>query len=125
MGTRFVATQEAPVHQKIKKWLVRSTEHDTMLVQRSLRNSHRVLRNAVSEKVDEMEKQGAALEDLVPLITGQRGKKLLESGDIDHGLQACGQVVGLINDIPTVKSLVDDIVDGANDIIGEMAKSNE
>jgi nitronate monooxygenase len=125
MGTRFVATQEAPVHQKVKEWLVRSTEHDTMLVQRSLRNSHRVLRNAVSEKVDEMEKQGATLEDLVPLITGQRGKKLLESGEIDHGLQACGQVVGLVNDIPTVMSLIDGIVDGAKDIIGKMAKSNE
>ncbi len=120
MGTRFVATQEAPVHPRVKEWLVRSSEHDTMLVQRSLRNSHRVLRNDVAEKVAEMEKQGATLEELIPWITGQRGTKLLETGELDEGLQACGQVVGLIHDIPTVKEIMDRIVKGASDIIANL-----
>ncbi len=120
MGTRFMATQEAPVHPCVKEWLVRSSEHDTMLVQRSLRNSHRVLRNDVAEKVAEMEKQGATLEELIPWITGQRGKKLLETGELDEGLQACGQVVGLIHDIPTVKEIMDRIVKGASDIIANL-----
>ncbi|MFO8101604.1 MAG: nitronate monooxygenase family protein [Dehalococcoidia bacterium] len=117
MGTRFLSTQEAPVHSRVKDWLVRSSEHDTMLVQRSLRNSHRVLRNAVAEKVAEMEKQGATLEELMPWITGQRGKKLLETGELDEGLQACGQVVGLIGDIPTAKEIIDSIINGAKEIL--------
>ena len=120
MGTRFLATQEAPVHQKVKEWLVRSSEHETMLVQRSLRNSHRVLRNAVSEKVNIMEKQGATLDELIPLITGQRGKKLLETGELGEGLQACGQVVGLIRDVPSAKEVIDRIVNGAKDIIRDL-----
>ncbi len=125
MGTRFLATQEAPVHPKVKDWLVQSSEHDTMLVQRSLRNSHRVLRNTISEKVTEMEAEGATLENLVPLITGQRGKKLLETGDLEEGLQACGQVVGLIQDIPTAKEVIDGIVNGAKNIIEGLRKQYE
>ncbi len=117
MGTRFVATREAPVHPEVKNWFVRSTEHDTMLVQRSLRNSHRVLKNEISAKVAQMENQGATLEELLPLITGQRGKKLQVTGELDEGLQACGQVVGLIHDIPTVKELIEGIMVEAERII--------
>jgi NADH:quinone reductase (non-electrogenic) len=120
MGTRFVATKEAPVHPKVKEWFVQSTEHDTGLVQRSLRNSHRVLRNAISEKVSGMERQGATLEELIPLITGQRGKHLLETGELDYGLQACGQVVGLVHDIPSVKELIDGIISEADGIIDRL-----
>ncbi len=120
MGTRFMATQEAPVHPRVKEWLVRSSEHDTVLVQRSLRNSHRVLRNTVSEKVAEMEKRGATLDELGPWITGQRGRKLLQTGELDEGLQACGQVVGIIHDIPTVKEIIEGIVNGAGEIIANL-----
>lgn len=120
MGTRFLATQEAPVHPKVKEWLVRASETETMLVQRSLRNSHRVLRNAVSEKVAQMETTGATLEELFPLITGKRGKTLLETGELDEGLQACGQVVGLIHDIPSVKDVIDGIIAGATEIFAKL-----
>jgi len=123
MGTRFLATQEAPIHPKVKEWLVRSTEHDTMLVQRSLNNSHRVLRNVISEKVAEMEDQGASLEELSPLISGLKGKHQLETGELDSGLQACGQVVGLIKDIPTVEGMITDIITGAEDIINKLHKT--
>ncbi|MBT9148750.1 MAG: NAD(P)H-dependent flavin oxidoreductase [Dehalococcoidia bacterium] len=117
MGTRFMATQEAPIHPRVKEWLIQATERDTMIILRSLRNSVRVLRNPVAEKVAEMEKRGAALEELVPLISGQGGKELLETGELDRGLQACGQVVGLIHDMPSVKEVIDRIVDEARDIV--------
>ena len=117
MGTRFLVTREAPVHPDVKDWFVRSTEHDTTLVQRSLRNSHRVLKNDISQQVAEMENQGATLEELLPLITGQRGRKLLETGELNEGLQACGQVVGLIQNIPTVQELIEGIMVEAARII--------
>ena len=117
MGTRFVATEEAPVHPKVKEWFLRASERDTMLVQRSLKNTGRVLRNPIAEKVAEMESRGAKLEDLAPLISGLRGKRLLETGELDYGLQSCGQVVGLIHDIPTVREVIDRIVKGAKEII--------
>jgi nitronate monooxygenase len=75
MGTRFMATQEAPVHPKVKELLVLSSERDTMLVLRSLRNTLRAFRNPVAEKVAEMEKRGASIEELAPLISGLAGRK--------------------------------------------------
>lgn len=120
MGTRFVATQEAPVHPDIKEWLVRSTERDTMLVQRSLRNTERALRNAMAERVLEMEQQGATLEELAPHMSGLKGKELLETGNTDAGLHACGQVVGLVRDVPTVKELIDRIIDEAREVVGRL-----
>lgn len=120
MGTRFLATREAPVHQEVKDWLVRSSERDTMLVQRSLRNTARVLRNPVAEKVAEMEAAGASLEEMAPLISGQCGRTLQETGDLEHGLQSCGQVVGLIRDIPSVKELIDGIIREASHITARL-----
>jgi len=119
MGTRFMATQEAPAHPKVKEWLVRATERDTMLVMRSLRNTERVLKNALAERVAEMEKRGATLEELTPLLTGERGKHLLETGNLDYGLQTASQAIGLVHDIPTVREVVDSIIGQAGDIIKE------
>ena len=120
MGTRFLATQEAPAHHKVKEWLVQSSERDTMLVERSLRNTARVLRNATAEKVSEMEKRSATLEELAPHISGQSGKKVFETGVLDQGLVVCGQVVGLVRDIPTVKQLIDDIIREAEEVVAHM-----
>jgi nitronate monooxygenase len=122
MGTRFMATKEAPLHLKVKEWLIRASERDTMFVMRSLRNTERVLRNKIAEEIVEMEKRGAALEELAPLLSGEKGKallegKALESGQLDQALLACGQVIGLINDIPSVKEVIDRIISGAQDII--------
>lgn len=117
MGTRFMATQESPIHARVKEWLVQASERDTVLLLRSLRNTERILRNPAAEKVLEMEKQGATLEELAPFITGKEGEKLLETGDLDKGLLGVGQVVGLIHDIPTVKQLIDGIVHEAEEVI--------
>ena len=117
MGTRFTATQESPIHARVKEWLVQASERNTVLLLRSLRNTERILRNPAAEKVLEMEKQGATLEELAPFITGKEGEKLLETGDLDKGLLGVGQVVGLIHDIPTVKQLIDGIVHEAEEVI--------
>jgi nitronate monooxygenase len=117
MGTRFVATQEAPVHQNIKDWLVRARETDTMYVLRSLRNTERVLRNETSEKVAEMEARGTTIQELAPLISGKNGLKMVEEGDTECALMAAGQCVGLVHDIPTAGELVDRIMDEAREIV--------
>jgi len=120
MGTRFMATQESPIHARVKEWLVQASERDTVLLLRSLRNTERILRNPAAEKVLEMEKQGATLEELDPFITGKEGEKLLETGDLDKGLLGVGQVVGLIHDIPTAKQLIDGIVHEAEEVVSHL-----
>ena len=120
MGTRFMATQECAIHPRVKEWLVKSAERDTMLVMRSLRNTERVLRNATAEKVVEMENRSATLEELASLLSGKRGLELYETGALDRGLVACGQVIGLVRDIPTVKELIERIIKEAEDVISNI-----
>jgi nitronate monooxygenase len=119
MGTRFVATQDAPVHQNIKDWHVSASETDTTLVMRTLKNTERVLVNPISEKVLELESRGAPFEELAPLLSGKRGLMALEEGDLEHGLWTAGQVVGLIHSIPTIQELVDGIMTEARSIVGD------
>jgi len=116
LGTRFVATQEAPAHVNVKNWLVEATETDTMFVMRSLRNTERVLRNEVAEKVVELEKGGAGIAELAPLVTGKNGLRMLKDGEIEVGLMPAGQSVGLVHDIPTVRELIDTIIEEAREI---------
>jgi nitronate monooxygenase len=112
MGTRFCATVEAPIHDSIKQLLVSRSERDTQLIFRTLRNTGRVLRNAVSEEVVGLERRagGATFADIQHLVRGQRGKATLESGEIEAGLIWAGQVIGLIDDIPTCETLIQRIV---------------
>jgi nitronate monooxygenase len=119
MGTRFVATQEAPVHQNVKDWHIRANETDTTLLLRSLKNTERVLVNPIAEQVLELEAKGAGIEELAPLITGKRYQRVIEKGDIDDGIWTAGQVVGLIHDIPTIGDLVDGIISEARAIVGD------
>ncbi|WP_018410609.1 NAD(P)H-dependent flavin oxidoreductase [Methyloversatilis thermotolerans] len=108
MGTRFCATREAPIHDNIKRALVRASERDTRLILRSLHNTARVLRNAVSEAVIGIETRegGCAFEDVRPLVSGRRGAEALAGGDVDGGVITAGQVVGLIDDIPDCAELL-------------------
>jgi NADH:quinone reductase (non-electrogenic) len=117
MGTRFLATEEAPIHQRIKEQLVTSSERDTDLIFRTLRNTSRVSRNAVSQEVLEIEAAGGAFEDIRHLVAGARGRGVYETGDPDHGVWTCGMVQGLIDDIPPVSELVTRIVTGAEKLI--------
>jgi nitronate monooxygenase len=121
MGTRFMATKEAPGHAKVKELLITASERDTVLLLRSFRNTMRALRNPTAEKVLELEKQGAGIHQLELLISGRVALKLLESGDVDNGLLSVGQVVGLVHDIPTVKELIDRIIKEAEEVISNIA----
>lgn len=119
MGTRFIATKEAPVHQKVKEALVAATELDTRLVMRPLRNTERVLNNPAVERLLEKEKTlGANLkfEDIIAEVAGVYPKVMTE-GEVGAGAWSCGMVVGLIHDIPTCKELIERTVKEAEDII--------
>ena len=119
MGTRFIATKEAPVHPNVKKALVEATELDTRLVMRALRNTERVLKNKGVDDLLEIEREKGAtlrIEDIHDQVAGVYPKVMVD-GDMGAGAWSCGMVVGLINDIPTVKELVDRIMAEAERII--------
>lgn len=119
MGTRFCATVEAPIHENIKRFIVENDERATNLIFRKFRNTGRVARNSVSDKVLEISaRPDSVFEDIRPLVSGAKGRAALESGDIDAGLVWAGQVQGLIHDIPTCARLIDRIMREAEDIIG-------
>ncbi len=119
MGTRFMVTQEAPIHENVKRAMVEASELDTALIYRSLRNTARVFKNSIAEKVVEIESQPGQtdFEDIRPLVQGAKGRELFEDGDLDHGIWSAGMVVGLIDDIPSCKELIERIVADAEDII--------
>ena len=118
MGTRFLASKECNAHPKIKERLLQASETDTIMIERSIKNAARVLKTGFSQKVLEMEEKGATLEELLPMITGQRGKQAFDGGDIDAGIIHCGQTVGLVNDIPSVKDIIENIISEAK-LIGQ------
>jgi len=119
MGTRFIATKEAPVHQRVKEALVAATELDTRLVMRPLRNTERVMRNPAVDRLLEKEKAlGAKLQfsDIIEEVAGVYPRIMLE-GDMDAGAWSCGMVAGLIHDVPTCKELIDRIMAEAEQLI--------
>jgi len=119
MGTRFVATREAPVHDNVKQALVKATELDTVLVMRALRNTERVLKNRGVEQLLEVEREkgkSLKIEDIHDQVAGVYPKVMVD-GDMDAGAWSCGMVVGLIHDIPTVKELIDRIMADAERLI--------
>ncbi|MEM1389968.1 MAG: nitronate monooxygenase family protein [Pseudomonadota bacterium] len=119
MGTRFIATKEAPVHQNVKEAIVAASELDTRLVMRPLRNTERVLTNDAVERLLEKERAlGSDLkfEDIIAEVAGVYPKIMME-GDMDAGAWSCGMVAGLIHDIPTCKDLIDRIMKEADEII--------
>jgi NADH:quinone reductase (non-electrogenic) len=119
MGTRFIATREAPVHENVKKAIVAATELDTRLIMRPLRNTERVLHNAAVERLIEKEKRlgdNLKFEDIFGEVAGVY-PKIMSEGDMDAGAWSCGMVAGLIHDIPTCKELIDRIMAEAETII--------
>jgi nitronate monooxygenase len=121
MGTRFIATKEAPVHENVKQAIVTASELDTRLVMRPLRNTERVLHNAAVDRLLEKERTlGANLrfEDIIEEVAGVY-PRIMTEGEMEAGAWSCGMVAGLIHDIPTVKELIDRIMVEANAIIGQ------
>lgn len=120
MGTRFIATREAPVHDNVKKAIVAATELDTRLIMRPLRNTERVLSNAAVERLLEKERElGDELrfEDIIGEVAGVY-PRVMGDGDMDAGAWSCGMVAGLIHDIPTCRELIDRVMAEAEEIIG-------
>ena len=119
MGTRFMVTQEAPIHENVKQKMVEATELDTSLIYRTLSNTARVFKNSVAEQVIEVEsKPGATqFEDIQSLVQGAKGRELFDTGDLDKGIWSAGMIVGLIDDIPTCNELITRIVAEAEEII--------
>ena len=118
MGTRFVATQEAPVHSNVKQALVDHSERDTRLIMRTLRNTERVMHNPMVDKVLEIESRGnTQIEEIAPFVSGLVGKEMLEEGQMEKGILAAGQTMGFVQDIPTCQELLDRIMADAEQVI--------
>ena len=125
MGTRFIATREAPVHENVKQALVAATELDTRLIMRPMRNTERVLNNAAVEEVLRIERERLAageqlqIDDVRHLVAGTKNRKVLQEGEMDTGVWSCGMVAGLIHDIPTCQELLDTIMAEAEALISQ------
>ena len=118
MGTRFCATKEAPIHPRIKQFLVENDERATNIIFRKFHNTGRVAKNSVSDKVVEISaRPDAEFEDIRSYVSGAKGRQALETGDIDAGLIWAGQVQGLIHDVPSCRELVDRIIAEAREIV--------
>ena len=123
MGTRFLVTQEAPIHQGIKEKVVEMDETQTKLIFRSFRNTARVYKNTVAEEVSKAEAEGADFGKVHHLVSGANQEKAWSTGDIDAGMVTVGMCGGLINDIPTCDQLVKNIVSDAEQIINDRLAS--
>ena len=121
MGTRFMATVEAPLHDNVKQAMVDLSERDTDLILRTLNNTARVARNSVSTDVIRILEEGGVFEDVRELVAGARGRTVYETGDVDAGIWTAGMVVGLIHDIPTCDELVSRMVADAEEFIAAAA----
>nr|WP_321441213.1 nitronate monooxygenase family protein [uncultured Hyphomonas sp.] len=118
MGTRFCVTKEAPINEAFKRQMVENDERATNLIFRTLHNTARVMKNAVSDEVVAIERKGGAkFEDVQHLVAGVRGRKAMAEGDTDGGIWSAGMIQGLIHDIPSVEELIDRIVADAEKII--------
>lgn len=125
MGTRFIATQEAPVHENVKQAIVAASELDTRLVMRPLRNTERVLNNAAVERILEKEARlgkDLTFNDIIDEVAGVYPRIMME-GDMELGAWSCGMVAGLIHDVPTCQQLIDNIMSQAEQIIRQRLTS--
>lgn len=122
MGTRFMATTEAPIHDNVKQQIVANDERSTVLVFRKFHNTARVVRNSISEEIVKIsEREGATFEDIAELASGMRGRKnVLAEGSMEDGMWWAGQTQGLIHDIGTVQEVIDQVIADAEEIIGRL-----
>jgi nitronate monooxygenase len=121
IGTRILATQEAPIHEDLKQALVNASELDTMLIMRSLHATHRVWTNAAAQKCAELEAQNADPAEIFNVVGGANTKRMYDEGDLDAGVLSCGQGVGLTHDIPTMQELFDRMMGEAEGVVNRFA----
>ena len=116
LGTRFFATTECPVHQDIKERIVHAKETDTTLIMGSIRNPARCVKNRLAEEVLAIEARGASLEEIIVKVAGGKGKMAYQTGDPDMSPIPCGQIAGLINEIKSVKEVIEEIISEADEL---------
>ena len=121
MGTRLLATQEAPIHENLKLALVKATELDTMLIMRSIGSTHRVWANPAAKKCADLEASQASLPEILNIVGGDKANRMYRSGVLDAGVISCGQGIGMAQDIPTLQELFDRIIAEATDIAKNLA----
>jgi len=121
IGTRLMASQECPLHDNLKQAFVEAKETDTNLVMRSIKNTHRVWRNKAAERIIEIEARNGTLQEVIQAASGTNAKKMYNEGALDAGIVSCGQGIGLVHDVPTVKDLLDRIMNEAEEIIGKLS----
>ena len=121
MGTRLLATKECPIHENLKQALLNATIYDTTLVMKSLDATHRVWNNAGAQRVLQLEESKSDQMEILSAVAGEKSKIMYEQGDLDAGIMSCGQGVGLIRDIPTVKELFDRTMKEATDIVKKLS----
>lgn len=119
MGSRFLATREAPVHDAVKQQILAADERSTRLILRTLKNSSRVYNNSVAERIIDMEGEGRQINEIGPVASGQKGRHVFEDGDLQAGVWAAGVSIALIHDVPTVAELVSGMVSEASAIIND------
>ncbi|MFQ6325391.1 NAD(P)H-dependent flavin oxidoreductase [Nocardia sp. CWNU-33] len=117
MGTRFLCTQESSIAQKVKEQIVANSERDTQLIFRTMHNTARVADNEISRKVVEIEKSGGTFDDVRDLVSGARGRRVFEEGDLDAGIWSAGLCQGLIHDIPSCAELISRMITEAEELI--------
>lgn len=123
IGTRFLLSEECPIHANLKQALVDAQETDTMLIMRTLGNTHRVWRNEVTEKILELEEKKATLEEIVQAAAGEKDKQMFDSGDVNKGTISVGQGVGLIGEVMPLKDIVEQIMGEAKEVAGQVGKA--
>lgn len=113
MGTRLLVTKECPIHNDLKQTLLNASELDTMLIMRSIGATHRVWSNAAAKECARIEEEGGSLEEVLNVVAGDKARQMYDTGDIDKGVISCGQGIGLVHDLPTVRELFDRLIDEA------------
>ena len=119
MGSRFLATREAPIHDSIKQQILQADENATKLIFRPLRNTLRIFDNSVARHILEMEAAGKGIDEIGPVASGQKGRIVFEQGSREAGVWAAGISIGLVHDVPTVEELISRMVREASAIIKE------
>ena len=117
MGTRFVMSKDCPFNPKLKEWFKQLTEKDTILVHRTINNNERVVRTPFTEMILDMEEKGARLDEILPLISGEKVRNAYQTGDYANAIITAGQTVGLIHDVPTVKEIIDRMISEAEGVM--------
>jgi len=116
MGTSLLVAEECPIHPRLKQALIAATELDTMIVMRSIQNSHRVWINDVAKKLGEMEKQQASLQEIIRVASGDKAKRMFQEGDLNSGVISCGQGVGLVKKVMPMKDIIQGIIHQAEEL---------